>query len=182
MPRFVTAYALIASLAAAIVIAGGGLALLLIENSGERGSGALLALCGSLAFVLAVILAVAPEGSFAGRVRGPAAIGAGILAALPVGILAFAAIRFARLPIGSPVPMLDWPILAAGLALGAGAVAILALGYRRSLEAEPSPIVHMQQIRHAQQQLRAAFESDNAAASGVRHDGIAEDEVRVRRV
>ena len=82
------------------------------------------------------------------------------------------------------MPMVDWTALAIGIAAAVGVLAILALGHRRSQEGgaagdvEPPVVVHMQQIRHAQQQLRSAFEADALRPS--LHDD--DDEIRVRRV
>jgi hypothetical protein len=178
LQRLVTAIAFLSSLAAALVTVGGGLALLLIEDSGERGTGVLLALGGTVAFVLALILLFARDGAFSTRFGNLGALGAAILSALPAAGLAFAAFRFARLPVGSPIPLIDWPVFAAGLALGLGVVALLARGYRRSQGAGLPPIVHMQQIREARQQLQSALDHDLGPTSAIRDD----DEVRVRRV
>jgi hypothetical protein len=179
----VTVLALLTSIASLVVIAGGGLALLAIEVSGERGVGALLALCSGLAFAAVVALVLAPDGFFGEGIRRAGAIAAGIVGAIPVAALAYVAIRFAGIPIGSRMPLLDWAVLAVGIVFGLGALAILALGHRRSQEGStPSeaavPIVHMQQIRHAQQQLRSAFEADDRAPVISDQD----DDIRVRRV
>jgi hypothetical protein len=187
LKQVVTGVALLSGLAAALILAGVGLALLLIADSGARGSGALLLLGGGASLIVVLLLVFTRERTFSGPVRSAGAVAAGILAAMPAAGLAFAAFRFTWLPFGSPLPMIDWPVFAAGVALALGAVAIVALGYRRSQEAELSaaplsledqeqgvPVVHMQQIRHAQQQLQSAFEN----APGIDDDG----EVRVRRV
>jgi hypothetical protein len=183
MQRAITAVAFLASLASLIVIAGGGATLLAIENSGERSAGALLALGGLIAFAAVATLAFAKTGAFASGARRALAIAAAIIGAVPVAALAFVLIRFAGLPFGSVMPMVDWTALAIGISLAVGMLAILALGHRRSQEGgvaelEPPVVVHMQQIRHAQQQLRSAFEAD-ALRPGM-HDE--DDEVRVRRV
>ena len=183
MHRAIAAVALLASLVSLIVIAGGGTALLAIENSGERGAGALLALGGLVAFAAVATLVFAKKGTFASGLRRALAIAAAIVGAIPVAVLAFVLIRFAGLPFDSVVPMIDWAAFAVGVGLGLGVLAILALGHRRSQEdaveeLEPPVVVHMQQIRHAQQQLRSAFEAD-VLRPGM-HD--ADDEVRVRRI
>jgi hypothetical protein len=184
MQRAIAAMALLASLISLIIIAGGGGALLAIENSGERGAGALLALAGLVASAAVVLLVFARKGTFASGPRRALAIAAAIVGVVPVAGLAFVLIRFAGVPFGSAVPILDWGALALGVAMAAGVLAILALGHRRSLEggiAQPEPpvVVHMQQIRHAQQQLRSAFEADTLRRS---LDDADDDEVRVRRV
>jgi hypothetical protein len=183
MQRAISALAFLASLVSVIVIAGGGAALLAIENSGERGAGALLALGGAVAFAAVAGLTFAKKGTFAPGARRVLAIAAAIVGAIPVAVLAFVLIRFAGLPFDSVMPIIDWAAFAMGVALAVGVLAILALGHRRSQEggveeAEPPVVVHMQQIRHAQQQLRAAFEAD-ALRPSLRD---ADDEVRVRRV
>ncbi len=179
MKRLITTLAFLTSLATALVVVGGGLALLIIRDSGERGSGALLALCGVVAFAFAMVLVYAREGAFSGRVLSAGAIAAGILGAMPVAALAYAAIRFADyFPLKSPVPIIDWTAFVAGILLALGALAIVALGYWRSQEGDTLPVVHMQQIRNAQEQLHAAFEQSAA----LQRDGDADDEVRVTRV
>jgi hypothetical protein len=197
--KTVTALALICGIVTAAVMIGGGATLLAIPNSGERGNGALVVLGGLLALALIIVLAFAPERLFLGKRRGVAAIAAGLLAALPTAVLALAAFRFVRLPIGSPVPALDWPLFAMAIVLACGAAAIAALGYRRAQQAAPEraaamsrteadgppvpeeegdvPVIHMQQIRSAQQQLRSIFESELQAG---RDDQ--DEEVKVRRV
>jgi hypothetical protein len=183
MQRAIAAVAFLASLISVIVIAGGGAALLAIQNSGERGSGALLALGGAVAFAAVAALVFAKKGTFASGARRVLAIAAAVIGAIPVAVLAFVLIRFAGLPYDSVMPMIDWGALGLGVVMSLGMLAILALGHRRSQEggveeSEPPVVVHMQQIRHAQQQLRAAFEAD-ALRPGLRD---ADDEVRVRRV
>jgi hypothetical protein len=179
------ALAFLASLVSLLVIAGGGIALFAIENSGERGTGALLAFGGILAFCVVLTLVFAKDGTFAGPVGRAMAITAAIAGALPVAALSFAAVRFAGLPIGSGTAALDWSVLLVGVGLAIGTLAILALGHRRSQErtrdeeeaaSEAPVVVHMQQIRHAQQQLRSALAADRRNA-----EGDAED-VRVRQV
>jgi hypothetical protein len=183
MHRAIAAVAFLASLVSLLVIAGGGAALLAIENSGERGVGALLALGGLVAFAAVGTLVFAKRGTVASGLRRALAIAAAIVGAIPVAVLAFVLIRFAGLPFNSVVPMIDWAALALGVAMAFGVLAILALGHRRSQEGgveelEPPVVVHMQQIRHAQQQLRSAFEADELRPG--LHD--ADDEIRVRRV
>lgn len=183
MQRAIGVVAFLASLVSLIVIAGGGAALLAIENSGERGAGALLALGGAIAFAAVATLVFAKGGTFATGARRVAAIAAAIVGAIPVAALAFVLIRFAGLPFESVMPLIDWAALALGVLLSLGVLAILALGHRRSqeggvVESEPPVVVHMQQIRHAQQQLRSAFEADDLRPS-LDDD---HDEVRVRRI
>ena len=167
MKRLVTALAFLSSLASLIVIAGGGLTLLAIENSGERGAGALLALGGAVAFAAVLALIFAKEGAFGeGVLEGGWRSPRRSLARSPSPALAFVAIRFAGLPFGSRMPLVDWTVLAIGI--------LFAARRDRDSGARPSPLaggrrggatsrqcVHMQQIRHAQQQLRSAFEADS---------------------
>lgn len=163
MRRIICAVAFLSSLSALVAIAGGGLALLVIENSGERGMGALLALGEMVAFAAVMVLLFAKEGTFGEGIQPALAIVLAVVGAAPVAALAFIAIRFAGLPLGSVMPLIDWSVLAAGVLLGIGAIAILALGHRRTQEAS-SPLVHMQQIRNAQQQLRSVFEADGSGS------------------
>jgi hypothetical protein len=128
--RAVSALALLASLAAFIVFVGGGLFLLAVESSGERGAGALLAAGGAIAFAMALMLIFARRDAFGSAWR-IAAIIAALVAMLPVAALSVAALRFAGLPAGSRTPLLDWPVFGAGLLLGLGALAILLLAYLR---------------------------------------------------
>ena len=183
MKRLVTVLAFLSSITSLLVIAGGGLALLAIEVSGERGVGALMALGSGLAFAAVVALVFAPEGFFGEGLRRGGAIAAAIVGAMPVAGLAYVAIRFAGIPLGSRVPLLDWTVLFVGILFGLGALSILALGHRRSQESETTPaeavpVVHMQQIRHAQQQLRSAFGSDGLIQMVPDED----DDIRIRRV
>ncbi len=191
MKRLVTALAFLTSLAALIVVAGGGLALLAIANSGERGTGALLALGCTIAFASVMVLIFAQEGVFGDAPWRAVAIGAGIVGAIPAAALAFVAIRFAGLPVGSRMPLVDWTVLSVGILFGLGAIAILALGHRRSQEAglpelseneDETPVVHMQQIRNAQQQLRSAFEAVDRPPAARVEDEMGDGEIRVRRV
>jgi hypothetical protein len=183
MQRAIGVVAFLSSLVSLMIVAGGGVALLTIENSGERVSGALMALGGAVAFAAVAALAFAKRGAFASGARRALAIVAAIIGAIPVAALAFVLIRFAGLPFDSVMPMVDWTSLALGVLMGLGVLAILALGHRRSqersaMETEPPVVVHMQQIRHAQQQLRSAFEADRLRPT---LDNT-EDDIRVRRV
>ena len=169
--------AFLSSLAALLVIAGGGLALYAIRNSGERGIGALMALCSVAAFAGVMLLIFVREGAFDDDMRRAGAVGVAVFGAIPPAALAFAAIRFAGMPLGSPMPFVDWSILLAGIFFAAGAVSTLALGHQRSQETRGPPLIHMQQIRDAQQQLRSAFESD--ARDRLAAAGNEEDEIQV---
>jgi hypothetical protein len=181
--RLTTVLAFLSSVASFIAIAGGGLTLLAIDVSGERGMGALLALGGIIAFAAAMALIFAGEGVFGGGVWRGVAIAAAIVGALPAAGIAFFAIRFAGLPFGSRMPVVDWSVLLVGILFALGAVSILALGHRRSQEiieeSEEAPVVHMQQIRNAQQQLRSALEAE--ALNRPAADDY-DDDIRVRRV
>jgi hypothetical protein len=58
----------------------------------------------------------------------------------PVVALAWVTLQFAGVPIGSRAPAIDWGAFALGAILLLGAVAIVALGYRRLTERPlPSP-------------------------------------------
>ena len=182
--------AFLTSLISLLFIAGGGVALFAIENSGERGTGALLALGGAIAFGAVMALLFAKEGTFRGTAGRAMAIAAAIVGALPVAAISFAAVRFAGLPIGSGTPTVDWSVLLTGVVLALGTLAILAIGHRRSQEGQSNegtdeegtaslevPVIHMQQIRHAQQQLRSVFEADQRSQVDQ-----GEEDVRVRKV
>lgn len=198
--KLVTALALFCGIATAVVTVGGGLTLLAIRDSGEQASGGLVAVGGLAALALLLVLAFAPSRLFPPRWQNAGLIGAGLLAALPTAVLAFAILWFVKLPFGSPVPLLDWPLLGVGIVLLLGAGSIAALGYWRSQDGRPIagvlprgaapqerqfsseeegevPVIHMQQIRNAQQQLREVFEKE-LRSQGDEPD----DEVRVRRV
>jgi hypothetical protein len=180
--RLTTVLAFLSSVASFIAIAGGGLTLLAIEVSGERGMGALLALCSIVAFAAVMALIFARDGVFGGGIWRGVAIAAAIVGALPAAGIAFFAIRFAGLPFGSRMPVVDWSVLLVGILFGLGAISILALGHRRSQEvieeSEEAPVVHMQQIRNAQQQLRSASQADVPSRPADDYD----DDIRVRRV
>jgi hypothetical protein len=133
LKRLVAGLAFLSSVAAFLVIVGGGLTLLAIESSGERGTGAALALCGTIAFAAAMRLVFAREGAFAGR-AGVWAIVAAVVGVLPVAALSIGALRFSGFPISSAVPAVDWPVFALGVVLGLGAVSVLILGYWRCAE------------------------------------------------
>jgi hypothetical protein len=135
LARLVAGFAFLSSVAAFLVIAGGGLVLLLLENSGERGAGALLALSGAISFAAAMILLFAREGAFAGRGGTAGALTAALLGALPLAALSIGALRFSGLPFGSSMPLVDWSAFAAGLAYALGALSVLAVGYRRLSDA-----------------------------------------------
>lgn len=190
MRQVLNGLAFLTSLISLLFIAGGGVVLFAIENSGERGTGALLALGGAIAFGAVMALLFAREGTFGGAAGPAMAIGAAIVGALPVAAISFAAVRFAGLPIDSGTPTMDWSVLLTGVVLALGGLAILAVGHRRSQERQPNekvedeasasseaPVIHMQQIRHAQQQLRSVFEADQRGGADE-----AEGDVRVRKV
>jgi hypothetical protein len=190
LKQVLSGLAFLCSLLSLLLIGGGGVALFAIQISGERGMGALLALGGAIAFGAVMVLLFAKQGTFASAAGRAVAIGAAIIGALPVAAIAFAAIRFAGIPLGSGTPAIDWSMLAAGLVLTLGTIAILAIGHRRSQEGQPKeiadaainvasevPVIHMQQIRHAQQQLRAVFEADRRSETDQ-----TDDDIRVRKV
>jgi hypothetical protein len=141
--RLVAGLAFLSSVAAFLVVVGGGLALLIIESSGERGAGAALALSGAIAFAAAMLLIFAGEGLFSGR-GSVWAIIAALLGMLPVAALSVGALRFSGFPISSAVPAVDWPVFALGVVLALGAVSVLTVGYWRWKG--PSPV---RSARHA---------------------------------
>ncbi len=179
LKQAVVVLALLSSAASFLVLCGGGGALFVIPNSGERGTGALLAFCGVVAFASVVVLVFAGEKRFQEQTWRAGAVAAAVIGAMAPAGIAAAAFRFAGLPVRSQMPLVDWPIFFAGVFFLLGALAILALGYLRArteVEADPE-IIHMDQIRDAQLQLRAALKK----ASSVPQN-IEDDEVRVRRV
>lgn len=133
LKRLVAGLAFLSSVASFLVVVGGGLTLLAIESSGERGAGALLALCGTIAFAAAMLLVFARQGAFAGR-GAVWAIIAALLGVLPVAALSIGALRFSGFPVGSAMPAVDWPVFALGVVLALGAVSVLATGYWRGKE------------------------------------------------
>jgi MFS family permease len=193
----------LASLISFLALCGGGAALLLVANSGEQATGAMLAFCGAVAFAAVMALLFAPEERFREPTWRAGAVAAAIIGAIPVGGLAAAAFRFTGLPLRSAMPLVDWPIFLLGIFLAVGAVSILALGYRRARttsaplampgEIDDMPeleagVIHMQQIRAAQAQLRSALEQAAALSHETRDLSLGEDgkafrdDIRVRRV
>ena len=132
MKRIITGLALGTSLLAFMTIAGTGLFLAGVEQSGERGLGLILLVGGAAALAAVLLLAFGPATYF--RRRFGKAIGAlaALVGLLPVAALSGAALTFVGLPYGSPLPRLDWTFFAAGLFFGLGAVAIAALGFIRT--------------------------------------------------
>ncbi len=135
MKRPVIGFALLSSIAAFLVIVGGGLVLLLVPSSGEQGAGAMLALSGSIAFAAALLLTLGW-----GRVPGTAESRAGaltcaLLAALPLAALSAIALRFSGLPVNSTLPVVDWSIFGLGLVFALGALSMMAIGYWRMQDA-----------------------------------------------
>ena len=132
MKRIITGLALGTSLLAFTTIAGTGLFLAGVEQSGERGLGVILIVGGMAAFAAVLLLAFAPAAYF----RPPMGKAIGALAALvgllPVAALSAATFTFVGLPYGSVLPRLDWALFAAGLVFGLGAVCIAALGFSRT--------------------------------------------------
>jgi len=184
LQRAIDALAFLSSVVGFFVVGGGGAALLVVANSGEQGTGALLLFCAIISVISTMVLLFAPEARFAEATWRAGAIAGAIIGAMPVAALAAAAFRFAGVPFRSTMPLVDGSILLAGLFFAAGALAILALGYRRartlsvdSEEAEAA-VVHMKHIRDAQQQLRTALAKAEQAVQEMGED----DDVRVRRV
>ncbi len=193
MKQAVTTLAFLSAVVGFLVVGGGGAALLIIPNSGELGTGALLAFCAAVALACVMALIFAPLRYFREPTWRAGAIAAAIIGAMPAAGIAAAAFRFAGLPVSSAVPTIDWSVFFAGLVFALGALSILALGYLRSQtpvatiggkqpETEAS-VVHMQQLRSAQAHLRKALEKASAAVEN-QDDGVTqvEDDIRVRRV
>jgi hypothetical protein len=148
LKRLVAGLAFLSSVAAFLVVVGGGLALLLIVNSGERGAGALLALSGSISFAAAMMLLFAGDGALA-RLGGRAgALIATLLAVLPPAALSLAAMRFAGFPFGGAAPFL-WSALVAGVAFALGTLSVAAVGYERMSAGRRAPAVRREAPRRA---------------------------------
>jgi hypothetical protein len=164
--------AFVSGLLTFLVLAGIGLTLLLVPNSGEQGAGALLTFGSTIAFAAALILLFAPDAvrKFGG---GTLAIGLGTLAALPVAMLALAALGFAGVPWGGRSASLDWGSFLAGLALALGAASLLLLAYRRSGEASGAARPRgSPRRRTAGQQLQSAMEHDRDIHMQPPHDDV----------
>jgi hypothetical protein len=175
----IAALAFLTSLVAFVVLTGGGMLLLMVDVSGERGTGALLAFAGAVAFLGAMVLIFAPPGTFRGFGGRSVAVAVGIVAALPVGALSWAALRFAGVPWGNRFPLLDWTSFAVGVLLGLGAASLLVLGYWRMREAGGAGARRPPATRRtAQQQLRTALEHDRDIRMRLGHD----EDVRVTRI
>jgi hypothetical protein len=125
---------LVASLLAFVIIIGIGLVAAGVQESGERAAGLALAFVALLAFGSALFLLFAPSAFFATAGRRMLAVAASMAALAPVIALAWAALQFAGLPIGSRAPAMDWGAFALGAILLLGAMGIVALGYRRLME------------------------------------------------
>jgi amino acid transporter len=148
------------SLLAFVLLLAIGAFLAGFEQTGARGTGLLLVVCAVVAFSAALFLVFARPGYFGGRLRRPLGMVVTFVAAAPVVALAWAALFFTGLPLGTDLPLMDWPLFAAGLVLALGSVSILALGYRRASE-------------------RIARSAPAAEPASAERD---EEEIRVRRV
>jgi hypothetical protein len=102
-----------------------------VEESGARGAGVLLALSAAVAFGAAAFLIWAPAGYFGHPLRRPLGVVITLAAAAPPTTLAVAALAFTGLPLGTRLPLMDWPLFVAGLVLALGAVCVWGVGYRR---------------------------------------------------
>ena len=120
------------------------------------------------AFGAALFLIFAPRGYFGRRLRRPLGVVITLAAAAPVATLAGAALVFTGVPLGTRLPLMDWPVFAAGLVLGLGGLCILAMGYRRLSES----------AARSAPETWAEFEPAAPAASA----DTDEEEIRVRRV
>ena len=168
MRSLTAAGALGASLLAFLLLLGIGAFLAGVEESGARGAGLLLALSAVVAFGAALFLIFAPRGYFGRRLRRPLGVVITLAAAAPVATLAGAALVFTGVPLGTRLPLMDWPVFAAGLVLGLGGLCILAMGYRRLSES----------AARSAPETWAEFEPAAPAASA----DTDEEEIRVRRV
>jgi hypothetical protein len=155
----IAAIAFLASLVAFLVVAGTGIFLLAVENSGERLAGAVLALAATLAFAAAAALVFAPRSTFRPRRGRALAAVLTLLAVAPVAVLAFLAFRG----------------LAVLFACGAGAIVFLGSDRLRRPRREPPRI---EDLGAAQRQLHAALQQDR----DIRMRAGAEDDVRVTLV
>ncbi len=180
MKQAITALAFLASAVSFLLLGGGGGALVVIASSGERAMGALLAFCGTVAFACVMVLIFARAERFEEQTWRAGAIAAAVIGAMPAAGFAAAAFRFAGLPLRSAMPLVDWAIFLGGVFFVVGALSILALGLLRARTpaAAASEVIHMQQIRDAQLQLRTALKNATLATPSFDDD----EEVRVRRV
>ncbi len=178
----IAAYAFVSSLVAFVVIGTGGLVLAGVENSGARGPGLMIAALAAGAFACALLLVFAPSGAFRGRARRPAGIAATFIAALPVGALGMAAILFVRLPFGSAMPRIEWPLFAAGLVLVLGALSVVALGYLRVTEGSGRAAGREPAGRPAPASAEVRRDAPRWEEEGARATAREEDEARVTRV
>jgi len=183
MRRAISVFAFLCSFATFLVLFGAGIFLALVESTGERSAGTLIALVALVAMAAALILILAPARVFAGARGVMVATAAAAVGSAPVFGLGGAAIVFAGLPAGSRLPLIDWSVLGAGIALALGGLAVLALGWLRLREARRAsaqalPDAQIEQIRSAQRQLRLAMLEAPDPDDRYRED----DEVRVTPV
>ena len=134
MRSLTAALAFGATLLAFLLLLGTGAFLAVVEESGARGAGVLLALSAAVAFGAAAFLIWAPTGYFSRPLRRPLGVVITLAAAAPPAALAAAALVFTGLPLGTRLPLMDWPLFAAGLVLALGTLCVLAVGYRRLWE------------------------------------------------
>lgn len=158
MKRLVAGLAFMASVAAFLVIVGGGLVLLVIPNSGERLAGAVLVLAGAIAFAAAMALVFARPGAFARPGGGAGALTAALLGVLPPAALSAIAVRFTGFPASNAVPLIDWGIFLGGVFFALGGLAVLARGYwrlseRASARARPEAVQPLARQRHKETPL-----------------------------
>jgi hypothetical protein len=175
LKHVVSLLALLASLAAFAMFVGGGLFLLIVESSGERGAGALLALGGTIASLATLALVFAKRDAFEGKRGAPLAVFTALVAVLPIVVLAWGAFHFAGFPAGTTMPLLDWSIFAAGVALALGALSILVLGYlriaggfdRRAMPQEEAWELEVQPRATAKRPSRVVHEDDDIRVTPV---------------
>lgn len=134
MRKLVAAGAFASTVLSLIVLLALGLFLAGFEQTGARGAGVLLIACATVAFGAFLFLALTPPGYFGGR-RRPLGVLVTFVAVAPAVALAWAALYFTGLPVGTSLPLMDWSVFFLGLGLALGGICVLALGYGRVSEA-----------------------------------------------
>jgi hypothetical protein len=126
-----------ATLVAAALLAATGAFLAAFEQSGERVPGVLAVLAAAAMLAAAFVLLRRSGARAAERKERAVAAIAGVAVALPLALLAAAAIAFAGSPFGSRTPAIDWAVFSAGVLFAGGAASALVLAWRRG--APPGP-------------------------------------------
>ena len=169
--------AFLTSLLAFVLIAGTGLFLAGVEQSGERGFGVVLTVAGLVAFGAVLLLVFAPPASFRRPVNRVLGVVATVLGLSPLLALAAATLYFVGSPFGSAIPRVDWALFVLGLAFALGAVSVGALGYLRIVRPLPRGPVQPEGALYAPLAEAPARGRDEADRSAIEID----EEVRVRR-